>query len=220
MQIRLGALMWMHRHNFVNRVRRAKLVSGIWRHDAHATVAALLLGGNTEPIKAYLDASVSHMKSQGDCAVDTGLKAISGVKTGFSPQYYLDNCTPLTLTLMAMASENGEKVRLANAIRTIVEDGTRRFFDRELGSTKEAIAAQKLAEFLRPGPYTRTAENGESWTVMLVEKADSDLWNEAKSKTVPYVVIRHVTPARKASKVCEISPNAMVVKTQDAVSGT
>jgi hypothetical protein len=199
-QIRLSARLWLHRNDFINRMRRAKLVQNLWRHDAHATVAALLLDGRTEPIKAYLAAATSHMKSQGDGAVDTGLKALAGVTSGFSPRYYWENCIPLTLTMMAMACDSGEKLRLPLALRNLVEDGNRRHLDRELRGTKEAVAAQKLADDLRNGPYHRQDAKGESWTMTLVDKANSDLWNEKKSKTVPYVLVTHNDPAAKTMK--------------------
>ena len=151
--VRLSFIRWALLNNLVAEIKALKLVSGaIWRFNAHLAIAQLF--ATPEQIAGYMNAMKDQCRTQLVAADDSGLAAELDQYPVFEPLYYLNNCDEMTLSTLAMMSEQKDKGKAPlaplTAFREIVEDQNRRKFDTQLKTynIKEKGAVQKFCTAL------------------------------------------------------------------------
>lgn len=167
--VRLSALMWMEKHDFLKQVRAAMNVSGSWRFTGHYTVSTLLTGDRSpEPINAYFGAAMRQTAQQRLLADESGLTDNIGAVSGFDPAYYLRNASDVTLKTLAERTAT-EFVSPLSAMRILLEDMGSRSYDRVISSHggKERSLLNEFANAIKAG---RMVHNG--WAFQYVTTKD------------------------------------------------
>jgi hypothetical protein len=172
--IRLGALMWIHKNGFVDKVAGLPLKQGKSRYDGHQTVATYLAGGDATDIDAYLVAAEEQCESQMLLADASGLADNIGLSTAFDPYFYFSECSDLTLKVVNDAT-NSDQVTCLVSMRSIIEDnGSRKFADvvRTHGGKERSLLLQ-WSDAIKNGLMKRPDGWKLAWTKKGGEKAVS-----------------------------------------------
>ncbi|HEY3321237.1 MAG TPA: hypothetical protein VGP72_12275 [Planctomycetota bacterium] len=156
MIMRLSALLWIKKNNFVEVIKNAKLVGGKWRFDAHMTVATHL-GATVEEIDEYMKKSQSFTDVQveegNELAEDLGMDTLVNIQRMF------DDCQPDFLDQLRIASESNEggEIKPYDFLKTIIENGTKRQIDHYLNNVRsnEDRVIRQLNRMLRRGDLIR-----------------------------------------------------------------
>ena len=156
--VRLSALMWLKKNNFVERVCAAKLIQGKFRFDGHLTIAALLTSTKTaDDINAYLVAAEEQCNAQHLASDESGLSENIGLNGRFDPVWYFKGCSECTLNRLAELTVN-DQVMCLEVMRIVIEDAwTRRFIDvqRGLNHMSEKSMNDKFSEAILSGRMVR-----------------------------------------------------------------
>jgi len=199
--VRLSALMWLKKSNFIERCCAAKLKQGKFRFDGHMTIAALLTStGTTEDIDAYLTAAEEQCNAQHTAADDSGLSDSVGLNNKFDPVWYFKNCSEYTLTQLAEQTET-DQIMCLHVMRVIVEDsGARKFADTiRQNAVKEKAANSQFSDAIRAGIMTRP----DGWFLEWVTKDGNKVVNgkteTPSSRTRECVVLRNKKAIEKTN---------------------
>lgn len=165
--IRLAALMWIHKTEFIQKVSALRLAQGKLRYDGHMTVATHLAGGDATAINAYLIDAEAQCEHQMLLADASGLADNIGVAGKFDPYYFFCECSDLTLKIVCDMT-NSDQVTCLPSMKAIIEDnGSRKFADivRANGGKERSLLLQ-WSDAIKNG----IMERPDGWKLSWVRK--------------------------------------------------
>jgi hypothetical protein len=178
--VRLSALMWIRKTEFVKRASEAKLIQGKLRFDGHMTLSSLLTSsGKLEEVNNYLTAAEAQCNLQQTAADESGLSDSVGLNSKFDGVWYFRNCSEYTLNQIADQCEN-DQVMCLHVMRVIIEDaGARRFADivRQFGG-KERSLNLSFSDAIKEGRMVRP----DGWHMEWVRKMGNKVLNGKTDK--------------------------------------
>ncbi len=173
--VRLSALMWLKKNNFVERACAAKLVQGNFRFNGHLTMAALLTpNGATDDINAYLVAAEKQCNAQHLASDESGLSDNIGLNSHFDPVWYFKQCSEYTLTQLAALTANDQVMCLAVMCIVIEDNGTRPLFRVQYDySMTEKAMTDRFSQAITDGQMVRD----DGWRLDKIKKTGKEVRN-------------------------------------------
>ncbi len=197
--LKLSALMWIRKTNFVERCSAAKLRQGKCRFDGHMTIATLLTKeGKADDINAFMNAAEGQCNAQQLAADDSGLSDNIGISSQFDPLYYFKNCSDYTINQLADTTEQ-DQVLCLPLMRQIVEDaGVRKFQDiaRQHGG-KERALLMRFSDAIKSGRMVRADGWYMEWVVKDGVNIVTDKGTKPSERLRECVVIRNKKAVEK-----------------------
>jgi hypothetical protein len=178
--VRLSALMWIRKNEFVKRASEASLIQGKLRFDGHMTLSSLLTSsGKLDEVNNYLIAAEAQCNLQQTAADESGLSDSVGLNSKFDGVWYFRNCSEYTLNQIADQCEN-DQVMCLHVMRVVIEDaGARRFADivRQFGG-KERSLNLSFSDAIKEGRMVRP----DGWYMEWVRKMGNKVLNGKTDK--------------------------------------